>query len=281
VAQPGWTPPVAGTTPPPDGRAWAWGICWLMFASTVLNYMDRQTVALVGPQIKSEFRLSSTDFGWVLLAFQLSYALFQVPAGYLVDRWNVRWAYAGAVAWWSLAGMLAAFAPSLAVLMALRALLGLGESFNWPCALRTTAIVLPPADRSLGNGIFNSGAAVGAVVTPLVVPLLTVRFGWRTAFVVTGVLGFAWVAAWLAFLGGERGRMFSGRRRSTRGPMTTSAGRPPASRRRPGSPSWGSRRRPSPSPCRRRGWAGRPSGGASRSSWSGRSWPPGSSPCRP
>ena len=75
-----------------------------MFASTVLNYMDRQTIALVGPQIKQEFHLSNADFGWVLAAFSLTYALFQVPAGYLVDRWNVRWAYAGAVAWWSLGG---------------------------------------------------------------------------------------------------------------------------------------------------------------------------------
>jgi ACS family hexuronate transporter-like MFS transporter len=182
-----------------------------MFASTVLNYMDRQTVALVAPQLKQEFRLTSVDFGWVLLAFQLSYALFQVPAGYLVDRWNVRWAYAGAVAWWSLAGTLGAFAPSLGVLMVLRALLGVGESFNWPCALRTTAIILPPADRSLGNGIFNSGAAVGAVVTPLVVPWLTVHYGWRTALLVTGVLGFVWVAAWLLLLGSERGRIFAGR----------------------------------------------------------------------
>ena len=78
--------------------AWAWGICWLMFASTVLNYMDRQTIALVGPQIKAEFGLDNVGFGWVLAAFQLTYAFFQLPAGYLVDRWNVRRAYAGAVA---------------------------------------------------------------------------------------------------------------------------------------------------------------------------------------
>jgi MFS transporter, ACS family, hexuronate transporter len=183
----------------------------MMFASTALNYMDRQTIALVGPQIKEEFRLDNTDFGWVLLAFQLSYALFQVPAGYLVDRWNVRWAYAGAVAWWSLAGTLAAFAPSLGILMVLRALLGVGESFNWPCALRTTAIVLPPSDRSFGNGIFNSGAAVGAVVTPLMVPWLTEHYGWRTALLITGILGFVWVGLWLSVLRGERARLFAGR----------------------------------------------------------------------
>jgi MFS transporter, ACS family, aldohexuronate transporter len=125
-----------------------------------------------------------------------------VPAGYLVDRWNVRWTYAGAVAWWSAAGMASAFSPSLAVLMVLRAVLGVGESFNWPCALRVTATILPPADRSLGNGIFNSGAAVGAVLTPLVVTLLTARFEWRTAFLAIGILGFLWVVVWLVLVGG-------------------------------------------------------------------------------
>ncbi len=120
--------------PPKPATGWAWGICWLMFASTMLNYMDRQTMSLVGGPIKTEFSLSNTDFGWVLAVFQLTYAAFQVPAGYLVDRWNVRWAYAGAVAWWSLAGMAAAFSPSLGMLLVFRALLGVGESFNWPCA---------------------------------------------------------------------------------------------------------------------------------------------------
>ena len=114
--------------------AWAWGICWLMFASTVLNYMDRQAIALVGPQIKERFVLDNAGFGWVLAAFQLTYAFFQWPAGYVVDRWDVRRTYAGAVLWWSLAGIATAFAPTLGILMVFRALLGMGESFNWPCA---------------------------------------------------------------------------------------------------------------------------------------------------
>ncbi len=192
--------------------AWAWGICWLMFASTVLNYMDRQAMTLVGTQIKGEFRLTNADFGWVLAAFQLTYALFQVPAGFLVDRWNVRWSYAIAVAWWSLAGIAAAYAPSLAILLLMRALLGVGESFNWPCALRVTGTILPPADRSLGNGIFNSGAAIGAVITPVVVTLLTARYGWRTAFVAVGALGFLWVGVWLALAGGPFRDVFRGRK---------------------------------------------------------------------
>src|SRR5271167_2070435 len=105
---------------PARASRWAWGICWLMFASTVLNYMDRQSMALVGPQIRQEYGLNNADFGKVLMAFALTYAVFQLAAGYLVDRWNLRWAYAGAVAWWSLAGMAAAYSPSLAMLMVFR-----------------------------------------------------------------------------------------------------------------------------------------------------------------
>ncbi len=189
---------------PTRADAWAWGLCWLMFASTVLNYMDRQTIALVRPQIREAFAIKTDeDFGWIIAVFGMIYALLQVPAGYLVDRWDLRWSYAAAVIWWSLAAMATAVVPSLGLFVACRALLGVGESFNWPCALRVTARVLPPAERSLGNGIFNSGAAVGAVVTPLVVTRLTVAYGWRTAFLVPGAMGLVWVAAWLVLVKGR------------------------------------------------------------------------------
>lgn len=175
-----------------------------MFASTILNYMDRQAVALVGGSLKAEFGISNEGFGWVQAAFYLTYALFQVPAGYIADRGNVRWTYAMAVGLWSLAGIAAAFAPTLSSLLICRAVLGIGESFNWPCALRATAAALPPADRSLGNGIFNSGAAIGAVLTPLTIPVLAQYFGWRVAFAAVGILGFVWVAVWLRVLSRER-----------------------------------------------------------------------------
>ncbi len=218
---------VTDATPSPQRASkWAWGICWLMFASTVLNYMDRQAMALVGKDVKQEFHLRNVDYGWVLAAFALTYAVCQVPAGYLVDRVNVRIAYALAVAWWSLAGIASAFAPSLAGLMIFRALLGVGESFNWPCALRTTATILPPSDRSLGNGIFNSGAAVGAVLTPLVVTWMTAHYGWRTAFLGVGLFGFVWVAVWLTLMRGERGQLLAGR--STRPPVPDDAFTPAA-----------------------------------------------------
>jgi ACS family hexuronate transporter-like MFS transporter len=96
----------------------------------------------------------------------------------------------------------------------LRGVLGIGESFNWPCALRVTRTILPPADRSLGNGIFNSGAAAGAVITPLIVTLMAQRYGWRTPFLVIGAMGFFWVAGWLVLMGGPHRQLFQGRSRA-------------------------------------------------------------------
>ena len=199
---------------------WAWALCWLMFASTVLNYMDRQTITLVEDQISQSFSIPDfAGFGWILSAFFMTYALFQVPAGYLVDRWDLRWAYAAAVAWWSLAAVAIALVPSLGWLVACRALLGVGESFNWPCALRVTVRVLPQQDRTLGNGIFNSGAAVGAVLTPIIVTFLTPSLGWRATFALIGALGFIWVGGWLFLLRGPRGGML-GRQQATKAHRT-------------------------------------------------------------
>jgi ACS family hexuronate transporter-like MFS transporter len=215
----------------PEATRWAWGLCWLMFACTVLNYMDRQALTVVGPQVKREFGrggvpLDNASFGWVIAAFQLTYAFCQWPAGHLADRTSVRRAYAVAVTWWSLAGMATAFAPTLGALLICRALLGFGESFNWPCALRVTSNVLPPSDRSLGNGIFNSGAAVGAVLTPLIVVPMAASLGWRRPFLVLGACGLVWVVAWLVFTTG-RGRAFlirgRGHRLAARGGLTAPA----------------------------------------------------------
>jgi MFS transporter, ACS family, hexuronate transporter len=182
-----------------------------MFASTVLNYMDRQTITLVERQIRETFFIPTfAEFGWILATFSMTYALFQVPAGYLVDRWDLRWTFAAAVAWWSLAAVATAAVPTLGWLFVCRALLGVGESFNWPCALRVTARVLPPKDRSLGNGIFNSGAAVGGVLTPIVVDFLRPSMGWRGTFLVIGSLGFIWVAVWIFLVRGPRSETLAG-----------------------------------------------------------------------
>ncbi|WP_435011711.1 MFS transporter [Tundrisphaera lichenicola] len=215
---------------------WRWGLCWLMFGSTVLCYMDRQAMTLVGPEIRTEFGIQNEGFGWVLAAFSLSYALFQVPAGYLTDRGDVRRVYAWAVIWWSLAAGAMAFSPTLGVLMGLRAALGVGEAFNWPCALRATSIVLPPGDRSLGNGIFNSGAAVGAVLTPLVVPKISQLYGWRPTFAIVASLGFVWVIGWILMVRKAPREMFAGRSVEKASPEMEAAGTP---RRLQGSASLG------------------------------------------
>ena len=192
------------------GSPWGWGLCWLLFASTALSYMDRQAVAVVGERLTTEFGIGFESLGWIIAAFGLPYALFQVPAGFLADRGDVRRTYAGAVIGWSIAAMAVAWSPTLGALMMFRAFLGVGESFNWPCALRVTATVLPPADRSLGNGIFNSGAAVGAVLTPLIVAPLTAWLGWRAAFAMIGGLGFVWALAWQAAAYGPARALFVG-----------------------------------------------------------------------
>ena len=203
---------------------WGWGLCWLLFASTALSYMDRQAVAVVGERLTAEFHVKFEALGWIIAAFGLPYALFQVPAGFLADRGDVRRTYAAAVIGWSIAAMAVAWSPTLGALMAFRALLGVGESFNWPCALRVTATVLPPADRGLGNGIFNSGAAVGAVLTPLIVAPLTAWLGWRAAFFLIGALGFVWAVAWCrATYGPARALFLVAERSGTSGRVTAPA----------------------------------------------------------
>jgi ACS family hexuronate transporter-like MFS transporter len=181
---------------PQQASRWPWLVCWLMFGATALNYMDRQSMALVEKPIREEFGLDNEQFGWIGAAFYITYALAQIPAGLMADRFDVRRLYMFAVGWWSLAAMASAVSPTLGLLIAMRVLLGMGESFNWPCALKMTSRILPPSDRSLGNGIFNSGAAVGAVITPFVVPTLAAQFGWRTAFLILGTLGFVWIVLW-------------------------------------------------------------------------------------
>ncbi|MGH7995984.1 MAG: MFS transporter, partial [Opitutaceae bacterium] len=173
--------------------AFRWGVCLLLLAATVLSYLDRQTVAICAPAISKEFHLSNEQFGGLLAAFRWTYAAAQVPAGWLADLFGFRGLYAVALGLWSLAGGAAAWSRSDRALGSARAVLGVGEAFNTPCALLVTAEVLPPEDRDLGNGLFNSGAAIGALIAPLVIGPIAVRWGWRTAFAAVGSLGALWV----------------------------------------------------------------------------------------
>jgi len=174
-----------------------WWIVALLFLATVLNYLDRQVLALTAERVIAEFHISKEDFGRVISAFRYAYAVFQIMGGWLVDSRGPVAVFPAAVGIWSLAGILTALAGSIRSLSMLRAMLGIGESFNWPCALKVTQRLLTPGDRALANGIFNSGAAAGAIIAPLIVTIVTLHFGWRYAFVVTGGLGVLWILAWL------------------------------------------------------------------------------------
>lgn len=174
-----------------------WWICLLLFLATAIVYLDRQVLALTAGRIIGEFGLTQEGFGRVVAAFRYSYGFFQIFGGFLVDAYGPRMIFPAANGLWSLAGLLTGLATTVSMLTGLRFILGTGEAFNWPCALKVTSALLPPKDRPLANGIFNSGGAIGALVAPVIVTLITIHYSWRAAFVVTGAAGGLWVLAWL------------------------------------------------------------------------------------
>jgi ACS family hexuronate transporter-like MFS transporter len=168
----------------------------LVFAATVINYVDRQTLSVLAPVLREEFGMSNVDYSRVVSAFMVAYTIMNGVSGPLIDRVGTRIGYALSVAWWSGASILQAFAVGGVSLGATRFLLGMGEAGNWPAGIRVVAEWFPARERSLASGIFNSGSAMGALIaTPLVV-FLSLRFGWRSAFVAVGLSGFLWLVAW-------------------------------------------------------------------------------------
>jgi ACS family hexuronate transporter-like MFS transporter len=185
---------------PTRSRNWKWWVCGLLLLATMVNYMDRLTLTQMAKPIMADFNLHDREYGQLESAFGVAFALGAILMGWLVDRWNVRSVYAMAVLLWSLAGFLTGLAGGFASLLVCRFLLGLAESGNWPCALRTTQRILPPSERAMGNSILQSGAAIGAVLTPLIVFFLfrdEQPSTWRLPFVVIGVLGLFWIAGWM------------------------------------------------------------------------------------
>jgi MFS transporter, ACS family, hexuronate transporter len=176
-----------------------WVVCGLLLAATVLNYLDRQVLSLTAEKIIAEFHTDKAGFGELIAAFRFSYAAVQFFGGWIVDALGPRIVFSAAVGVWSCAGMLTGVAGGLGSMWVYRFILGVGEAFNWPCALKVTERLLEPRDRVLANGIFNSGTALGAMIAPVIVTILTLRFGWRSAFLVTGALGFFWIVLWTAF----------------------------------------------------------------------------------
>ena len=174
-----------------------WTVCALLFAVTTVNYMDRQVLGILAPTLQRELHWSESQYANIVLSFTVLYALGFLVAGWWLDRVGVRRGFAMAVVAWSLAAIGHAFARTAAGFAAARAFLGLGESANFPGAIKTVAEWFPQRERALAAGIFNAGTNTGAILTPLLVPWIVLRWGWQPAFIVTGSLGFLWVLVWL------------------------------------------------------------------------------------
>ena len=159
--------------------------------------MDRQTLSMAAPLIQRELSLDNSHIGMLFSAFFYTYGLMMIVTGWILDRVSVRLGYAVSVFLWSVAGALTGLTTNFGQIFGCRLLLGVGEAANWPAALRTVARVMPPEKRSLANGVFNSGASVGAVITPPLMVYLSMRSNWRVAFIAVGSLGIVWVVLWL------------------------------------------------------------------------------------
>jgi ACS family hexuronate transporter-like MFS transporter len=194
-----------------------WIICGLLFLAATVNYIDRQVIGILKPTLQHEFNWTETDYANIIFAFQLAYAIGFVFAGRVIDWLGTKRGFAAAIIIWSLAAIGHAEAPAIGAALApilaffgagfstsvigfaaMRLVLGLGEAGNFPAAIKTVAEWFPRSERALSTGIFNSGTNIGALVTPLVVPYVTITYGWYWAFVLTGVIGFAWLLLWLA-----------------------------------------------------------------------------------
>jgi MFS transporter, ACS family, hexuronate transporter len=198
------------------GGSFRWVICALLFLAATINYIDRQVIGILKPTLQAQFGWSEIDYADIVLAFQLAYAFGLLLAGGIVDRIGARLGFVVAIVIWSLAAMahaeatvfgpivataLSAFgltySASVAGFIFARFLLGLGEAGNFPAAIKVVAEWFPKRERAFATGLFNSGTNVGALVTPLVVPWITLTYGWYWAFIATGALGFAWLLLWL------------------------------------------------------------------------------------
>jgi ACS family hexuronate transporter-like MFS transporter len=197
-----------------------WVICGLLFLAATINYIDRQVIGILKPTLQQQYGWSEIDYADIVFSFQLAYAIGLLLAGRLIDRIGTRIGFALFVLVWSLAAMAHAeadrygpgvvvllgafgltYAPSVAGFIAARFALGLGEAGNFPAAIKTVAEWFPIKERAFATGLFNSGTNIGAVVAPLVVPWITISYGWYWTFIATGAIGFLWIALWLPLFG--------------------------------------------------------------------------------
>jgi ACS family hexuronate transporter-like MFS transporter len=174
-----------------------WTICALLFFATTINYVDRQVLGLLAPMLQTKIGWNELQYGYIVMAFQWAYAIGLLIMGGVIDRIGTRLGYAAAITIWSLAAMSHALVRTVLGFGVARFALGLGESGNFPAAIKTVAEWFPRKERALATGIFNSGTNIGATVAPLVVPWIAVHLGWQFAFLFTGLFSAIWVVCWL------------------------------------------------------------------------------------
>src|SRR5436309_467422 len=174
-----------------------WQLCVVLFLATTLNYLDRQTMSILAPALRKELHLGNADLGWLFAVFYYAYTFSQMVVGPILDRSNLRWAFAWAVLLWSVVSVLTGLANGFIALLIFRLALGGVESANWPAGMRVVARLLVPRERALGNGIFTSGTSVGALIAPGLILGIAAAWGWRWAFVLIGSLGAFWICGWL------------------------------------------------------------------------------------
>ncbi|MBN2194793.1 MAG: MFS transporter [Polyangiaceae bacterium] len=173
-----------------------WVVCALLFFATTINYLDRSVLGVLAPTLRAELGWTDQEYGYISAAFTLAYALGFLFAGWLIDRLGTRFGYTIYLSFWSLAAAGHALARGVVGFGFARFALGLGESGNFPAAIKTVAEWFPKRERAFATGVFNAGSNVGAVLAPLLVPWLALTWGWQSAFVVTGLVGLVWVLCW-------------------------------------------------------------------------------------
>ena len=174
-----------------------WAVCALLFFATTINYIDRQILSLLKPILDDQLHWTNAEFGMVNSAFQGAYGVSLLIFGWLIDKYGTKIGYAISIAAWSLAAMGHALVGSVGGFLWARVALGLGEGGNFPAAIKATAIWFPKKERALATSLFNSGANVGAILAPAIVPWLAFKFGWQSAFLAAGAVGFLWLFLWM------------------------------------------------------------------------------------
>lgn len=173
-----------------------WWIGGLLFASTVINYIDRQTLSLLAPYLKHDFHWTNTDYANLLISFRIAYSFGQTICGRFIDRIGTRRGLTLSVVWYSIASICNSLARGFFSFAVVRFLLGAGESANWPGATKAVSEWFPKRERALAAALFDSGSSIGGAIAPFLILPIYFRWGWRPAFVIPGLLGFIWLFAW-------------------------------------------------------------------------------------